>query len=342
MHTLSLAIFAFLLFASLGCGNLRTAAPATQGAPRTLTFMAGYKPQANLPFVGVYVANDLGYFAEQGLNVEIQHATGQGEHLKLMLQGTVDVTTSDADAVLKRRAEQDLPLVAFSLFGQRGAQTYAVLQDSNIQSPKDFEGKIVGYKIYPTPDYLAMLERTGTDRSKIDEVAVGFDPRVLAERRVDVYPVFTSNEPDLLQRIGFPTRLFDPADYGVPTLGLTYITRRELVEQDPDVLARFLKATLRGIGTAQTNPEAAIDVVMRYAAQENRSHQLSMLQSELEMATGPVVDQLGMGWATRDQWLALENSLLQQGGIERPVDIDTAFTDQILHRVYRDRILLWP
>src|SRR4029453_13561558 len=144
----------------------------------------------------------------------------------------------------------------------------------------------------------------------------------------------------LLQRIGFPTRLFDPADYGVPTLGLTFITRRELVEHQPDLLASFLKAALKGILAAQSDPQAAIDVGMRYAPQEDRSHQLAMLKAELEMASGPVVDQLGMGWATRDQWMALENSLLQHGGIERAIDIDTAFTDRILQRIYRDRTLL--
>ena len=90
-----------LAFALASCAPPRTAAPSIQPPARTLTFMAGYKAQANLPFVGVYVANDMGYFAEQGLRVDVQHSTGQGEHLKLLLQGTVDVTTADADAVLK-------------------------------------------------------------------------------------------------------------------------------------------------------------------------------------------------------------------------------------------------
>ena len=330
-----------VFIAVAGCAR-PTAAPAHEAAPRALTFMGGYKPQANLPFVAAYVANDLGYFAEQGLQVDIKHSVGQGEHLKLLLQGTVDVTTADADGVLKRLTEQDLPIVAFALFGQRGSQAFAVLDDSDIRSPKDFEGRVVGYKLYQSPDYLAMLERAGADRSRIDEVSVGFDPRILVERKVDVYPVFTSNEPDLLSRIGFPTRLFDPADFGVPTLGLTYITRRELVEQQPEVLARFLKAALHGVATAGSDPVAATEIVMRYAPQEERSHQLAMLKSELEMAAGPVADQLGLGWTTREQWQALQDSLLRHGGLERPIEVDTAFTDQILRRVYRERVLLWP
>ena len=96
---IGLLLAAVLAVTGCGIGLQRPAAPL-----RTFHFMAGYKPQANLPFVGAYIAQKKGYFAEQGLDVEITHATGQGEHLKLLLQGSVDVITADAESVLARRA----------------------------------------------------------------------------------------------------------------------------------------------------------------------------------------------------------------------------------------------
>jgi ABC-type nitrate/sulfonate/bicarbonate transport system substrate-binding protein len=320
-------------------------APAPPATPtpalRTLHFMAGYKPQANLPFVGVYVAQKNGYFAEQGLTVETAHATGQGEHLKLVLQGTVDVTTADADGVLARRSE-GVPLVAFALLGQRSQRAFAVLAGSDIRSPRDWEGRVVGYKVYPAPDYLALLAATGVDRGRVQEVPVGFDPRLLAAGKVDVYPVFESNEPDTLERLGVPVRLFRPTDYGVPGLGLTYVTRQQLVEQDPDLLTRFLKAALRGIAFAHENPEAATDIVMQYAPDEDRAHQLAMLRVELDMADSPVSRANGIGWATPEQWLAFHDTLLPFGGLKVPVDVNTVFTDRILRAVYREGQLQWP
>src|SRR5438034_7548429 len=149
-------------------------APAAQPAPtappplRTVRFMAGYKPQANLPFVAVYVAQANGYFAEQGLQAEITHATGQGEHLKLLLQGTLDVITASADEVLARRADA-LPVVAIAVLGQRDQRAYAVLDSSPIRSVKDWEGRTVGFKVEPAPDYLAMLSAAGVDRGRIQE-----------------------------------------------------------------------------------------------------------------------------------------------------------------------------
>ncbi len=62
--------------------------------------MAGYKPQANLPFVGVYVAQEKGYFAEENLTVQIEHSPGGGQHLQLVSQGKVQVTTQDAAVLL--------------------------------------------------------------------------------------------------------------------------------------------------------------------------------------------------------------------------------------------------
>jgi ABC-type nitrate/sulfonate/bicarbonate transport system substrate-binding protein len=319
-------------------------APATNmqsAAPKNVHFMGGYKPQANLPFVAAYVAQAQGYFAAQNLNVQISHSAGQGEHLKLVLQGSVDVTTGAADAVLGRRSD-NLPITAFALFGQRGDIAYAVLDSSDIRSPRDFENHTVGFKVNPSPEYLALLKTTGVDRSKIQEVPVGFDPRLLAAGRVDVYPVFESNEPHTLQTLGVPTRLIKASDYGVPGLGLTYITRQSLIDDDPDVLERFLKATLRGTEWARANIDAATDIVMQYAPNEDREHQRNMLEVELSMADGPVSRANGLGWSTPEQWQALNDSLLEFGGLKESVPANTVFSDRIVRSVYKNGQLVWP
>ena len=87
-----------------------------------LTFMAGFKPQANLPFVGAYVAQEKGFFHELGLDVVIRHAQS-GEHLQLLLAGEVDVATANAAQVVQR-ASEGLPLRSIALIGQRSEQGF--------------------------------------------------------------------------------------------------------------------------------------------------------------------------------------------------------------------------
>ena len=112
-----------------------------ESEPESVTFMAGFRPQANLPFVAAYVAEEKGYFEEQGLNVDIQHSIG--EHLNLLMAGEVDFTTADANSVLKRRADPGLPIVAIALFGQRGQQAFLALSDSGISTPERLGGQDV-------------------------------------------------------------------------------------------------------------------------------------------------------------------------------------------------------
>jgi ABC-type nitrate/sulfonate/bicarbonate transport system substrate-binding protein len=323
----------FVLWLILMAGCATPAPPATPTpALRHMVFMAGYKPQANLPFVGVYVAKEKGYFAAEGLDVEIQHSTGRGEHLQLLMAGGVQVTTQDAAVLLQRRADPGLPLVSIALIGQRGQQAFAALKSSGMRTPKDWEGKKVGYKGTPPPDLFAIMEAAGVDRNRVELVNVGFDPRVLVQGLVDVYPLFKSNEPYLLRQMGYELVIWDAADYGVPTLGLTYVTSEEQIRQDPDLLVRFLRAALKGIEDARANPEEAVDIVLRYAPQADRGHMRFMLETELKDAESEVTRAHGLGWQTREQWEALYEVLRRYNAITKPVEIERVFTNELLQK----------
>jgi ABC-type nitrate/sulfonate/bicarbonate transport system substrate-binding protein len=321
------------------------ATPQATLTPASLTFMAGFKPQADLPFVGAYVAQEKGFFEEQGLTVEIKHSRTSGEEFRFLVAGEVQITTADAAVVLERRSgDPPVPVVAVALIGQRGQQGFAVLADSGIQTPKDWEGKTAGYKgSKPTPDYLAILDAEGVDRSKIQEVRVGFEPQVLTEKKVDILAIYLSNEPDTLARLGYAVRTFDPADYGVPTLGLTYVTSESYLREHPDIVQRFLKAALKGIYYAKDNPAEAIDIVLKFAPGEDREHQKFMFETELAAALVGGAQQNGIGWMTADQWQALYDKLQRYQALSGPLaDLSAAYSDQALRNIYRDDQLQWP
>ncbi len=325
-QSLAILLAAMLLAACVGVVQ-----PVQAPSSREVVFMAGYKPQANLPFVGVYVAQEKGFFAQEGLEVTIEHSAGRGEHLQLLTAGKVHVTTQDAAVLLQRRAHPGLPLVSIALIGQRGQQAFAALAGRGLETPKDWEGHVVGYKGTPPPDLFALLDAAGADVDQVELVNVGFDPRVLTEGQVDVYPVFKSNEPYLLRQWGYDLVLWEATDYGVPTLGLTYVTTPEVIDQDPDRMARFLRAAIRGMEYAGQHPEEAVEAVLKYAGPEtDREHMAYMLETEWRDAQSELTDQRGLGWQTREQWQALADMLLQYGALPGPVDVDEVFTTALL------------
>ncbi len=339
MHKTALSLFTLVLFLLSACSGVPTAVPTemsivaepatevpTEAALIPMTFMAGYKPQANLPFVGAYIAKEKGFFEQNGLDVTIEHSPGKGEHLQLLVAGTVQVTTMDAATVLQRRADPGLPVVSIALIGQRGQQAFAALADSGLKTPRDWEGKVVGYKGTPPPDLFALLAAAGADVNKVNLVNVGFDPRVLSEGQVDVYPLFKSNEPYLLQSWGKEITLWDAADYDIPTLGLTYVSSEDYIQNHTSGLTRFLRAALQGIAYAEAHPDEAVEIVMKYAGLEtDPAHMKFMLEAELKDAQG----ELGFGWQSIEQWQALADMLNQNEALPAEVDVNAAFNTSI-------------
>jgi ABC-type nitrate/sulfonate/bicarbonate transport system substrate-binding protein len=321
-----IAIFIFLT----SCSQSQPSTTASPEAFDQMTFMAGYKPQANLPFVGVYVAQEKGFFTERNLTVSIEHSPGSGQHLQLVSQGKVQVTTQDASVLLKRRSDPGLPLVSFGVIGQTGQQAFAALSSSEFSSPKDWENHLVGYKGTPPPELFALIQAAGADLSKIELVNVGFDPRILTEGVVDVYPVYKSNEPYMMEQWGYEIDLWDAADYAIPTIGLTYVTSEETLATQSDVLQRFLDASIEGILYAEKNPDEAVEYVLKYAGPEtDRDHMRFMLDSELKDLRSAITDELTIGWHDVDQWQALVDLLVEYETMQ-PINVSEAFTNDLL------------
>jgi ABC-type nitrate/sulfonate/bicarbonate transport system substrate-binding protein len=195
MKTLRVALFGLIAVSVLllgACGWGESASSGTSGtptAPEKVTFMAGFKAQANLPFVGVYVAKEKGFFKGEGLDVSIQHSSGGSQHVQLLMAGQVQFTTADAANVLQRIAEPGLPLLAVALIGQTGQQGWVTLADSGLDDPADWRGKTVGYRNTIPPDLLAILAARGLTLDDVNAVNIGYEPpQLLVEGRVDVYP----------------------------------------------------------------------------------------------------------------------------------------------------------
>lgn len=332
-----LPLVALALFAACGDDAATPSPEPGTPSPEAMTFIAGFKAQADLPFVGVYVAQEKGFFAEENLDVTIEHGTpGTNDSLQRLLAGQAQVSTATLSTVLRNRGG-GAPVVAFSLVGQVGEQGLVALKESGITSPKDFEGKTVGYRTFPSPEYIAMLAALEVDRSRITEVNLESpDVRLLTEGQVDVLPAFLSNEPFKLQQLGKEIVTFNPADYGIANYGLTYITSEDVLASRPESLARFLRAATRGMLYAMENPEEAITITLKYAPGENAETQRFLFDTEAAHAVSDLTEANGLGWQTAEQWQAAYKVLRENGGLDKDQDPSKAWTDAILKQTWEN------
>ena len=301
---------------------------------QSITFMAGFRPQGNLPFVAVYVADEQGFFADEGLDVSIQHSSGQDEHVRLLLAREIEFTTGTAAQALRRNVDGN-PVQAIALFGQRGDQGFVTTVESGIETPADFAGRSVGFKAGVVPAELhALLATAGLTVDDVNLQAVGFDPRIFIEGEVEIFPVFLSNEPDTIRNAGVEINVLDPHEFGVPTLGVAYTAHADLVDEDPELVERFLRATLRAVAYIEDHIAEAIAVTLTYAEGADPAHQRFLLETDL--ANAERAD--GVGRASIEQWEALAEVLQQYEVIEpgATVDIAAAWDGSFVDQLYED------
>jgi ABC-type nitrate/sulfonate/bicarbonate transport system substrate-binding protein len=301
-----------------------------------VVFMAGFRPQANLPFVAAYVAEARGFYDDENIEVEIRHSPGGAEHIDLLESREVDFTTATASGLIGLRASREsrgneLELTAIALFGQRGDRGYVVTRGSGIEGPADFAGRTIGStSSEPPPELLAMLASVGLTEEDVTLVRVGFtDLDRFLSGEIDIYPVFLNNEPDTLRRQGRDITVIDPANFGIPTLGLALVTHNEVLADD-DLTTRFLRATLRGANYASEHVEEAIEITLTYDPDLDRNHQSFLLETELLNAARAD----GIGRGTLEQWDALINLLIEYESLGAPVAAGDVFDGALVDGIY--------
>ena len=130
-----------------GAANSNAEAGGDGGAEDNLhhlTVVLDWYPNALHAFL--YEAQEKGYFAEQGLDVDIQSPAGVNDAMSMVAAGKADIGLYYQQDVIQARAEQNVPIKSIGAVVQGPLNIVLSLKDKNITSPKDLEGKTVGYE----------------------------------------------------------------------------------------------------------------------------------------------------------------------------------------------------
>jgi putative hydroxymethylpyrimidine transport system substrate-binding protein len=140
-------------------------------------------------------------------------------------------------------------------------------EDSAIQSPKDLEGKKVGYPGIQLNEALleTMVKHDGGDFSKVNLIDIGFDLNsALVTGNTDaVIGTFINHEYPVLKHNGFNTRYFNPVDYGVPAYNeIVLVTSNDTWEKDKEAIQAFWRAAKKGYEFMKGNPDEALTILL--------------------------------------------------------------------------------
>lgn len=296
------------------------------GALRELDVVLDWYPNALHAFL--YVAMEKGYYADEGLKVNIRFPSNANDAISLVAAGRADIGLYYQQDVIQARANQAVPVKSIGAVVQGPLNIVLSLAEKDISSPADLTGKTVGYAGTELSEAIvrSIMANVGADYGSVQLVDVGFDlMSSMTTGSVDAtIGCLVNHEVPQMEEEGFDVSWFDLDDYGVPTYyeGV-FLANDTAVERDGETLSAFLRASARGFADLKAEPEEALAILLANQNEENfplsetvERSSMAVLLPMMETAESAFLSQSDECWRENIGWM------LEQGLIDRAPELD--------------------
>jgi len=237
--------------------SFATGLAAAAGTPVTfqLNWMAG---GANAGFAAAVAE---GYYRDAGLDVTVVQGNGSGNTAQLVASGRSELAYADAVAVSQLIAK-GAPMKIVATVYQSNPNAVMALKKTGIKSVRDLAGKKVGVPSASSqttmlPLFFKSNNLKESDVTMIDMPVASMVPALLQGQvdavlgSIDAYQIQAESQ-------GAQLDVYRFADYGVPTVSTSIFASNNFLKNNPDLVKKFIAASLKGWSFALDNPEKAV------------------------------------------------------------------------------------
>lgn len=333
MRTNHFVLLGLIMIGLLGCQatgeptDLAETDPQAFAEPQELTRVRvpmGFVPDPQ--FAPVYVADEKGYFADEGLEIEFDYSF-ETDGIALVGANELPLAIVSGEQVILGRA-QDLPLVYVMEWFQRFPIAVVSRAEAGIESPEQLAGKTVGIPGFfgaSYVGYVGLLSATGVEQEDVTTEEIGFTQiEALLEERVDAAVGYANNEPVQLAQQGVETNVIYVADY-IDLVANGVVTNERTMAENPQLVRGFVHALLRGLQDTVADPDGAFEISKGYVEglEDDRKGVLD--------ASLPLWEADTLGLTSADSWRLTHDILLQAEQLDAPVeDLDEAYDNQFV------------
>ncbi len=325
--TLLLAAIALVACSSTGPTD-NGESPSDQPLQR-ITFALDWTPNTN--HSGLCIARDEGYFAEEGLEVDLQQS--DMAFIEMVGTGAAEFGIASQEQVLQARAASgQVPIVSIAAVLQHNTSGFASFPQTGISTPSDFEGKT--YAGWGTELELAMIQTLmDADGADFDQVNIinqtATDFFAALETEADFVWLYYGWDGLSAELRGSPVdfMLLQDVDPDLDMYSPTIITNEQVIADDPELVERFLRAAARGYAAAMADPQLAVDALLAEAPELDEALVAASQDylNDYYVAQAPRWGEMDpQRWTDFNAWMA-ENGLL-----ESAIQPEDAYTNDFL------------
>lgn len=328
---LSLAI---RLFGAFALAAFVFASTATAQTPDKVKLQIKWVPQAQ--FAGYFVALDKGYYADENLDVTILPGGPDIVGEQQVINGQADFGVDWVASFLAFR-DKGLPLIDVAQVYQSSGLLLVSKKSANISKPEDLKGKNVGVWYGGNEfEFLALMDKLHYDPDKdMNVIKQGFTMDPFLQGQMDAASAMTYNEYQVVLESGVnqnDLNVLSYNDQGVGMLEDNLFTTEDMVNNKPDLVQRFVRASMKGWQSAIDDQEGAVNIVMQHVepGSTTADHQRRMMSevAKLVLPPGMAEDQIGVMDAGRFQTTA--DIAYKFHVITNPADPGKSYTNQFV------------
>jgi NitT/TauT family transport system substrate-binding protein len=298
---------------------------AAQGL-RPVSFRLNFNPNAeHAPY---YLGKKKGFYAEQGVDLNILPGTGSATAVKLVGSGDSLFGVAVADAVTVGRAQR-IPVVSLGVLLQRSPTVLTSLKTKNITKPADLYGKRVGVNPQSTvyAFWKAFVTVNKIDVSKLTEVATsGSVIGPFLAGSIDASGLLLTNEVVTIERRGHALNIMDYADYGVKSYGQVLFTSDKLLKDSPDLAKRVAVATFRAWTYSLDHVDEAVAALAEAVPETDKGLETAKWGNIKRLVGSPDTQAHGFGYQTLEGWTQTYQTFKVGGLIENEFDVKQLFS----------------
>lgn len=295
------------------------AAPAAAQELTTLNAIMPKQRSAN--YFPLIVGEALGYFEEEGIEVNLLPSTAPVPFVNFVRNGEADIAMLDPAEVLGAVAAGSEIEVVYEVM-QTAPDGIAVAEDSEVQDIADLDGQTVG--LVSDRDMVTMeiaLDARGLTRDDVTAVVVGeAGPTLAAAFRDQTVAAIAGSGPDWLaiQANGQPIRLITPPEVSNKP-GNTFVVASSTADERGELIEGFLRAWSKGMYVAEVDPEVVAQIARTAVPEEWEDPEFGQqyLNNAIRLNVS-VTEQLGD--LQTEVWSTIQPAMQAFGVIEEQVD----------------------
>jgi NitT/TauT family transport system substrate-binding protein len=264
----------------------------------------------HLPF---YYGKERGFFKDEGIELTINEGRGSANTVQVVAAGSDTFGMADSSSVVLTAARGAEIKSVMSLLNSTGYSVVS-LAESRIKTPKDLEGKRVAVSPGdPLGSLLqAVCKANNVDCGKIAMVQVDPAAKVVTvlEKKVDALLGGADDQYFLIKQRGVEPAAMRYADWGANIVGMTIVAKTDLIQKNPDLVRRFVRASVKSWEESKRNPGAAVDAALKVKPDLNKQSTLDQLMVDIELLDSK--NSRGrIGWGAQADWEQTLNILKQ-------------------------------